>query len=119
MMLMSRNGHIRLRCELGSVAIITRSKFSVNRGIVVKITEPMGLMRWPGFGTGVTPVWRVEVLCKNTKLCYHLPQKGELRREYSGLIPDRYLRPITPLTGQLRFEFEDYEPEPELDLADL
>lgn len=112
---MSRNGHIHLNCELGSIAIITRSKFSVNRGIIVKVIEPMGLMRWPGIDYAVIPVWRVEVMCKKTKLCYHLPQKGELRRERTGLIPDRYMRAITPLTGQLRFEFEDYEPEPELE----
>ena len=43
---MSRNGHIHLNCELGSIAIITRSKFSVNRGIIVKVIEPMGLMHW-------------------------------------------------------------------------
>lgn len=116
---MSRNGNIRVRCELGTIAIITRSKFSVNRGIIVKVIEPMGLMRWPGFHGDVVPVWRVEVLCRKSTLCYHLPQKGELRHERTGLIPDRYMRAITPLTGQLRFEFEDYEPEPVIDLADL
>ena len=109
---MSRNGDIRLHCELGSIAMITKSKFSINKGIIVKVIEPMGLMRWPGFGLRVTPVWRVRVLCKQTTICYHLPKKGELRREVVGLVPDQFLRSLTPLTGQLRFEFEDYEPEP-------
>ena len=41
---MSRNGDIKLNCELGCVAMITRSKFSINQGIIVKVIEPMGLM---------------------------------------------------------------------------
>ncbi|MBT8571775.1 hypothetical protein G6657_08845 [Polynucleobacter paneuropaeus] len=56
---MSRNGHIHLRCELGCIAMITDSKFSVNRGLIVKVIEPMGLMRWPGFDTEAMPIWRV------------------------------------------------------------
>lgn len=112
---MSRNGHIYMRCELGATAIIVNSKFSINRGIIVKIIEPMGLMCWPGFGTEAVPVWRVQVLCKQSAIRYHLPRRGELRRETIGLVPDRFLRPLTPLTGQLRFEFEDYEPEPDLE----
>lgn len=112
---MSRNGHIDLNCELGCIAMIMKSKFSINQGIIVKVIEPMGLMHWPDFGTGLTPVWRVEVLCKKSAIRYHLPRKGELRKEKIGLVPDRFLRPLTPPTGQLRFEFEDYEPEPDLE----
>ena len=112
---MSRNGFIHMRCELGGIALIVNSKFSVNRGIIVKVIEPMGLMRWPGFGTEVMPIWRVQVLCDQSKICYHLPNKGELRHEKTGLVPDRFLRSLTPLTGQMRFEFEDYEPEPNLE----
>ncbi|MBT8606370.1 hypothetical protein G6677_07845 [Polynucleobacter paneuropaeus] len=111
---MSKNGHIQLRCELGSIALIVDSKFSINRGIIVRVIEPLGLMRWPGFEFNVIPVWRVEVLCKETTICYHLPQKGELRQESTGLVPDRFMRALTPLTGQQRFEFEDYEPESQL-----
>jgi len=112
---MSRNGYIHLRCELGSIAMITNSKFSVNRGLIVKVIEPMGLMRWPGFDTEVMPIWRVQVLAQGHRICYHLPKKGELRHERVGLVPDRFLRCLTPLSGQLRFEFEDYEPEPHLE----
>jgi hypothetical protein len=112
---MSRNGDIPVRCELGGIAIIVKSKFSINRGIIVKVIEPMGLMTWPGFGTGLTPVWRVQVLCSKSSIRYHLPRKGELRKEKIGLVPDRFLCSLTPLTGQLRFEFEDYEPEPDLE----
>lgn len=112
---MSRNGIIRLSCELGCIAIITKSKFSVNQGIIVRVIEPMGLMHWPGFDTQVITIWRVEVLCKDSVLRYHLPRKGELLKQRIGLVPDRFMRPITPLTGQMRFEFEDYEPEPDLE----
>lgn len=116
---MSRNGHIHMRCELGGIAMIVNSKFSINRGLIVKIIEPMGLMRWPGFDTSVIPVWRVKVLCKESCIRYHLPRKGELRKETMGLVPDRFLRSLTPLTGQMRFEFEDYEPEPDIELMAL
>lgn len=116
---MSRNGYVHLRCELGCYAVIVDSKFSVNRGIIVKVIEPMGLMHWPGYEYTVIPVWRVKVLSQGTTLCYHLPIKGELLQQRSGLIPDRFLRPLTPLSGQLRFEFEDYEPEPQLELMTL
>jgi hypothetical protein len=112
---MSRNGHIPLRCELGSIAMITNSKFSVNRGLIVKIIEPMGLMHWPEIDWDVIPVWRVKVLAQGHTICYHLPKKGELRHEKVGLVPDRFLRCLTPLSGQMRFEFEDYEPEPDLE----
>lgn len=112
---MSRNGNIRIRCELGCIATITKSKFSINQGIIVRVIEPMGLMRWPGFGTEVIVIWRVEVLCQESAIRYHLPRKGELRKQKIGLVPDRFMRPITPLTGQMRFEFEDYEPEPDIE----
>lgn len=112
---MSRNGNIYMRCELGTIAMIVNSKFSINRGIIVKVIEPMGLMHWPDVDWGIIPVWRVQVLCKQSSIRYHLPRKGELRRERIGLVPDRFLRPLTPLTGQMRFEFEDYEPEPDLE----
>jgi hypothetical protein len=45
----------------------------------------------------------------------YCPKKGELRHEKVGLVPDRFLRCLTPLSGQMRFEFEDYEPEPNLE----
>ena len=112
---MSRNGHIHLRCELGCIAMITDSKFSVNRGLIVKVVEPMGLMHWPEIDWGVIPVWRVKVLAQGHTICYHLPQKGELRHEKISLVPDSFLRSLTPLSGQQRFEFEDYEPEPDLE----
>ncbi|MDH6504814.1 hypothetical protein [Polynucleobacter sphagniphilus] len=112
---MSRNGHIHLGCELGCIAMITDSKFSVNRGLIVKVIEPMGLMRWPGFDTEVMPIWRVQVLAQGHTICYHLPKKGELRHEKVGLVPDQFLQCLTPLSGQMRFEFEDYEPEPNLE----
>lgn len=116
---MSRNGHMVYRCEMGCIAMITKSKFSVNRGIIVQVIEPMGLMRWPGFFTQVIPVWRVKVLSQTHTLCYHLPQKGELRYEQVGLVPDGFMQSLTPLSGQLRFEFEDYEPEPDIEPACL
>ena len=116
---MSRNRHISLRCELGSIAMIVNSKFSVNRGIVVQVLEPMGLMHWPEINYGVIPVWRVKVISKKSVICYHFPIKGELRKEKVGLVPDQFLRSLTPLTGQLRFEFEDYEPEADLELMAL
>lgn len=109
-------GHTEpLRCELGSLAIIVNSKFSINRGIIVKVVEPMGLMPWPGFGATAIPVWRVRVLCAQSAIRYHLPTKGELRQEKMGLVPDHFLRPLTPLTGQMRFEFEDYQSESDLE----
>jgi hypothetical protein len=107
---MARYDNQSINCELGGMAIIVKSKFAMNRGIIVKIIEPIGLIRWPGFGKSVMPVWRVQVLCSQSTICYHLPQKGELRRETMGLVPDRFLRSLTPLTEQLRFQFEDYEP---------
>jgi len=116
---MSRNGHISMRCELGGTAIIVNSKFSINRGIIVKVIEPMGLMQWPDIDGGVVPVWRVQVLCKKSAIRYHLPRKGELRKEKIGLVPDQFLCSLTPLTGQLRFEFEGYEPEPNLEYMAL
>ena len=112
---MSRNGNIPLHCELGSIAMITQGKFSINKGIIVKVIEPMGLMHWPDIDWGVIPVWRVKVLAQGHTICYHLPNKGELRHERVGLVPDRFLRCLTPLSGQMRFEFEDYEPEPNLE----
>jgi len=112
---MSRNGHIPFNCELGCIAMIVKSKFSINQGIIVKVIEPMGLMHWPDIDWGVIPVWRVQVLAQGHTICYHLPIKGKLRHEKVGLVPDRFLRSLTPLSGQLRFEFEDYEPEPDLE----
>lgn len=116
---MSRSGHIALHCELGSIAMITKSKFSVNRGIIVQVIEPMGFMRWPDFDAQIIPVWRVKVISQKHALCYHLPQKGELRSEQVGLVPDRFLRSLTPLSGQLRFEFEDDEKQPRIEPASL
>jgi len=112
---MSRSDPIPLHCELGSVAMIIKSKFSVNRGIIVQVIEPMGLLPWPEIDNEVIPVWRVKVICKKSAICYHFPKKGELRKEKVGLVPDRFLRSLTPLTGQLRFKFEDCEPEPNLE----
>jgi hypothetical protein len=106
---MSRNGHIPLRCELGCIALITDSKFSINRGLIVKVIEPMGLMHWPDIDWGVIPVWRVKVIAQGHTICYHLPQKGELRYEKVGLVPDRFMKSLTLLSGQMRFEFEDYK----------
>lgn len=112
---MSRNGRIHLRCELGCIAMIADSKFSVNRGLIVKVIEPMGLLHWPEIDWTVIPVWRVKVLAQGHTICYHLPRKGELRYVKVGLVPDRFLKALTPLSGQQRFEFEDYEPEPNLE----
>ena len=112
---MSRNGHIPLRCELGSIAMIVDSKFSINRGLIVKVIEPLGLLHWPDYEWDVIPVWRVRVLAQGHTICYHLPKKGELLHQKLGLVPDRFLRCLTPLSGQMRFEFEDYEPEPLLE----
>ena len=111
----SRNGNYHLNCELGMIAMTKRTKFSVNRGIIVQVIEPMGLLPWPEIDNEVIPVWRVKVICKKSAICYHFPKKGELRKEKVGLVPDRFLRSLTPLTGQLRFKFEDCEPEPNLE----
>jgi hypothetical protein len=116
---MSKNDDIALRCELGSVAMIVNSKFSVNRGIVVQVLEPIGFMEWPEIDTGLIPVWRVKVISKKSAICYHYPQKGELRKEKVGLVPDQFLCSLTPLIGQLRFKFEYYEPEADLELMAL
>ena len=99
--------------------MITDSKFSINRGLIVKVIEPMGLMHWIDIDWGVIPVWRVKVIAQGHTICYHLPRKGELRYEKVCLVPDRFMRSLTPLSGQLRFEFEDYEPEPDLELMSL
>jgi hypothetical protein len=112
---MPKNGAIPIRCELGGIAMIVKSKFAMNRGIIVKIIEPMGFMRWPGFGKSVIPVWRVQVLCSQSTICYHLAKKGKLRREVIGLVPDRFLRSLTPLTGQMHFCFEYYELDPDVE----
>lgn len=112
---MSSNGDIRFNCELGCIAMIAKSKFSINQGIIVKVIEPMGLMQWPDFGTIATPVWRVKVLAQGHTICYHLPKKGELRHERIGLVPDQFLRCLTPLTGQQHFEFEDAVSQPNLE----
>ena len=96
------------------IAMTKRTKFSINRGIIVRIEDSFGLMHWPEFHD-LVHVWQVRVLTVKSALCYYLPRKGELKHERIGLIPDRFLTPLTPVTGQLRFEFEDYEPEPDLE----
>ena len=110
----SRNGSYHLNCELGMIAMTKRTKFSVNRGIIVRIEDSFGLMHWPEFH-GLVHVWQVRVLTVKSALCYYLPRRSELKHERIGLVPDRFLTPLTPVTGQLRFEFEDYEPEPDLE----
>ena len=111
---MSRNGNYHLNCELGTVAMTRRTKFSVNRGIIVRVEDSFGLIHWPELH-GIVHVWQVRVLSQDSSLCYYLPRKGELKHERIGLIPDRFLQALTPPTGQMRFEFEDYEPEPDLE----
>ena len=111
---MSRNGNYHLNCELVSIAMTRRTKFSVNSGIIVRVEDSFGLMHWPELH-GIVHVWQVSVLSAESSLCYYLPRKSKLQHERVGLIPDRYLLALTAATGQLRFEFEDYEPEPDLE----
>jgi hypothetical protein len=97
----------KIQCELGGIAMIVNSKFTMNRGIIVRIEDSLGFMAWPEYDF-VVRVWQVSVLCKDSSIYYYLPQKGELRQQQIGLVPDCYLRMITPKTGQLRFEFEGH-----------
>ena len=96
------------------IAMTKRTKFSINRGIMVRIEDSFGLMHWPEL-SGLVYVWQVRVLTAESALCYYLPRRSELKHEHIGLIPDQFLTPLTPVTGQLRFEFEDYEPEPDVE----
>ena len=114
MILSSSNGNYHLKCELGMIAMTKRTKFSINRGIMVRIEDSFGLMHWPEL-SGLVYVWQVRVLTAESALCYYLPRRSELKHERIGLIPDQFLTPLTPVTGQLRFEFEDYEPEPNVE----
>jgi len=108
---MPRIHHDGLNCELGSLAITCKSKFSINLGIIVMVEDSIGLMHWPEL-QGAVHVWQVRVCSSASTLCYYLPRKGELKYERIGLIPDCFLRSLTPITGQMRFEFEAYEPNP-------
>ena len=96
------------------IAMTKRTKFSINRGIMVRIEDSFGLMHWPEL-SGLVYVWQVRVLTAESTLCYYLPRRSVLKHERIGLIPDQFLTPLTPVTGQLRFEFEDYEPEPDVE----
>ena len=108
----------KLNCEVGSLAITHRTKFSINRGIIVRVEDSFGCMHWPEL-QGIVHVWQVRVWSSDSTLCYYLPKKGELKQERIGLIPDYFLQPLTPLTGQMRFEFETYQPLPDMELTAL
>lgn len=98
----------KIQCELGGIAMIVNSKFSINRGIIVRLEDSLGYMAWPEYDF-VVQVWQVSVLCKDSSIYYYLPQKGELRQQQIGLVPDFYLKMLTPKSGQMRFEFEEYQ----------
>lgn len=95
----------QLNCELGTIAITRGTKFSINRGIIVRVEDSLGLMHWPEL-SDVVHVWQVRVLSSESTLCYFLPRKGELKNERIGLIPDQFLLALTPATGQMPLDFE-------------
>ena len=91
-------------CELGSIAITVNAKFTPNLGKIVRVIDSYGMMPWHGL-EGLVQVWRVEVLCPESVLHYLYPKRHHLELTFSGPVPDCYLRPIVPLTGQLTFDF--------------
>ena len=91
-------------CELGSIAITVNAKCTPNLGKIVRVIDSYGMMPWHGL-EGLVQVWRVEVLCPESVLHYLYPKRHHLELTFSGPVPDCYLRPIVPLTGQLTFDF--------------
>lgn len=96
----------KLNCEIGSIAITVKTKFSPNLGKIVRVIDSYGMMTWHGL-EGLMQVWRVEVLCSDSVLHYLYPKRHHLEVTFTGPIPDCCLRPIVPLSGQLRFDFYD------------
>ena len=108
----------KLNCEIGSLAITVNAKFSGNIGKVVRVIDSMGLQPWPELD-GLVHVWQVEVAAEGSFLHYFYPSRHQLDVVCSGPIPDCYLRRIVPVDDQLRLEFDEEQPDHNLELMAL
>jgi hypothetical protein len=88
----------------GDIAITANTKFSENRGKVVRLCEYLGRHDWPGLSVPIH-VWHVECLCKETYLNYFYPYHQDLKKATHGQMPEIFLRRISTKSNQLVFEF--------------
>ena len=97
----------RLNCSIGDLAITVFCKLPENRGNIVRVKSAVGYRQW---GANEMPMytWEVEIATEHGWLAYeHSP--GYLETQKSGLVPDKYLRRITPPRGYLLEESLDSE----------
>ncbi len=83
----------------GEIAITTDTKFSENRGKVVRLKEYLGRRNWPECHTP-EHVWLVECLCEHSFLYYLYPRERDLTRTYVGQMPERFMKRISVESGQ-------------------
>lgn len=83
----------------GEIAITTNTKFSENRGKVVRLKEYLGRRHWPECNAP-EHVWLVECLCNKSYLYYLYPRERDLICNYKGQMPESFIKRISTESGQ-------------------
>ena len=84
---------MKLNCKAGDLAITVGAFLNANRGRVVEVISPVGLIDWPDLGTVF--VWNIAAP-EGTPALVYLHQDNDLRFAREGECPDAFLRPIAP-----------------------
>jgi len=93
-------------CKVGDLAIVVQDNQKMeNLGLIVRVLEPYGNMRWSVFNwktkkyykkrVDVLFSWTVEVVSEAAQIIY-ADDAGNLYGKRVGEIPDIFLRPIRP-----------------------
>ena len=116
----------KLNCDVGDLAITFACNYPENLGKIVHILKPVGFKEWFGV-EGPAFTWEVVVAGENSWLLYDID--GCLITKKIGLVPDLYLRRITPpkskkqqleqspLQGVLDLEFKDQKEIKNIEVA--
>lgn len=86
-----------MNCKPGDLAITVKADLAENLGKIVRVVSYGGHVSWSGFREP-TCLWRVSAAIKVCALVYQFSD-GERVRVLSGLVPDVFLRPIRPPSG--------------------
>jgi hypothetical protein len=87
-----------MNCKPGDLAITVRADLAENLGKIVRVVSYGGRVTWAGFREP-TCLWRVTAASEACSLVYKFAD-GERVRVLSGLVPDVFLRPIRPPSGE-------------------
>jgi hypothetical protein len=83
----------KLNCGVSDLAITVACNYPENLGKIVHILKPVGFKEWFGI-EGPAFTWEVVVAGEKSWLLYEID--GCLITKKVGLVPDLYLRRITP-----------------------